>query len=96
MKNAYFTYPFPLKCLYWLGWWVLYVVTTIAIGGIVGCLLFPTVGFIFQMDYEMSYLFKKGLMNGAQYAGVWAGGLGIVLCFIRGHKMRKQAEPDVD
>ena len=78
---------------YWLGWFSAYVVSIIATGAVLGCILFLTIGALTHPEIVWSERTLNGLLDGARYAGLWAGGLAIVLCFMKGHRrsvMRQQ------
>lgn len=74
-------------CAYWVGSFLYYVVIILAVGSVLGACLFTFFGTLFG-DYTLKDLFKKGLWIGFRYAGVWAGGLAIVLCFFKGGRRR--------
>lgn len=75
--------------LYWIAFLLYYTAIILAIGSTVGAILFPTVGPFF-VDLPFFDLLKKGLWTGFRYSGVWAGGVAIVLCFIRGRRQYLQ------
>ena len=78
---------------YWLGWFIAFVVSIIATGAVLGCILFLTIGALTHPDIVLSERALSGLLDGGRYAGLWAGGLAIVLCFMKGHRrsvMRQQ------
>ncbi len=77
---------FVLAVLQWFGWWVLYTFGFVLIGAVAGVILFVVVGAFTHPELELSYRASKGVLDGAMYFGVWAGGLGIVLCARRAHK----------
>lgn len=75
---------------YWLGWWLLYVLATILVGACVGALVVPGVGLLWGADFSLGHMLSKGFVNGARYGGVWAGGMGVVLCVRRAWLMRRR------
>lgn len=83
------------KVCYWAGWFCLYVLMMLAIGAVLGGILFVTIGAFSHPQLAWSERLRMGASDGAFYFGVWAGGMSIVLCFIRGHRMnakRRAAE----
>jgi hypothetical protein len=78
--------PWPLLLLHWLGWWVIFTFSFVLAGGLIGGLLYLGVGGVLHPEHELGYRLSKGFLNGAEYFGVWAGGLGIVLCWIKAHR----------
>jgi len=73
--------------LYYLGYFVYYTVIILGAGTVIGLILFTLLGPLFG-EYSFSFLLKKGAWVGFRYAGVWAGGVSIVLCIIRWKKIR--------
>lgn len=78
-------------CAYWSAFLVYYTSIILAIGTIAGALLFSLLGPLF-VDSNFISLMKKGAWIGFRYAGVWAGGTAIVLCFIKGHNRKKLSQ----
>jgi len=76
--------------LYWLASFIAYVVVVIFIGAVLGAITFALLGALTHPHLELSYRVAKGILNGAKLAGVWAGGIGIVLCFMQGHRRNRQ------
>lgn len=79
---------FTSKFLFWICCFLRYVVLTLLLGSLVGALLFLVLGGIFS-NFSALFLLKKGLVTGFKYAGVWAGGLGIVLCVMKAYEINK-------
>ena len=82
---------------YWLAFFLYYVLLVLAIGSLAGAILFAFFGLIF-FEINIITLLKKGLWIGFRYAGVWAGGLAIVLCFLkagRKEKTKKNIHKDI-
>lgn len=76
------------NCAYWSLHFICYAGLILTIGSVVGAILFIVFGKSFT-DYTLLNLIKKGLSIGFRYAGVWAVGLGIVLCFVKGGRKGK-------
>lgn len=70
-------------CTYWSAFLLYYTAIILALGTIIGSCLFSLFGPLF-VDSSSLELIKKGAWIGFRYAGVWAGGAAIVLCFIKG------------
>ena len=69
-------------CAYWAAQLLYYIAIILAIGTIAGACLFPLLGPLF-VDSSVWALMKKGAWTGFRYAGVWAGGSAIVICFFK-------------
>jgi hypothetical protein len=65
-----------------------YGLLTVAAGAIVGTVGFLLLGKLFTPDLSFAELARHGLRMGSIYAGVWAPGLAIVLCFMHGKRER--------
>ncbi len=72
----------------WLGFFLLYAVGIVAIGAPVGSLAFLALGKLFVPEMTFAELGLNGLRVGAILSGVWAPGVAIVLCFMRGKRER--------
>ncbi|QYY36846.1 hypothetical protein [Ruficoccus sp. ZRK36] len=72
--------------LHWLGWWAIFTFSFILSGGLLGGMVYLVAGFLGNPEHELSYRLSKGFLNGAEYFGIWAGGLSIVLCWIKAHR----------
>lgn len=67
---------------YWSMYFVCFVGVILAIGSVLGAFFYVVFGSGFT-EYGLFMLCKKGLWAGFRYAGVWAVGLAIVLCFVK-------------
>lgn len=76
--------------LYWATWLFIYSLAIIVAGSLVGALLFWLVGFALPGMPSWEHRVFKGLTLGARFAGVWAMGFSIVLCFIQSHRKNTQ------
>ena len=76
----------PFCCCTWVGWWALFSLSFVLAGGLMGAVLFLWMGALTHPELEVGYRMSKGFLNGAHYFGIWAGGLGIVLCWIKAHR----------
>jgi len=84
--------------LYWLASFLGYFVTVIFAGAVIGAITFSLLGALTHPHLDLAYRAAKGVLNGAKLAGVWAGAIGIVLCFMQGHRrnQRRAAPPTED
>ncbi len=74
------------RSFHFLGCFVLYLSATLLIGGLVGAFLFLTIGALTHPEAPVLDRLSRGFYDGVLYAGVWAIGLSIVLCVMRGHR----------
>ncbi|MGF1449973.1 MAG: hypothetical protein ACFB20_11210 [Opitutales bacterium] len=81
--------------LCWLGTWLGLAAALVLWGGlmgaIVGLLSYPAFQ-LFSQGYEVVFLVQRGSLLGAQYAGVWALGISLVLCFVIGHRRLERGD----
>lgn len=77
--------------LRWIGLFLLYAVGIVAIGAPTGAAVFLALGKLFVPEMTYGGLALAGLRVGAILSGVWAPGVAIVLCFMRGKREREQA-----
>lgn len=82
--------PLILRPFYWLWWFIAYTIIILEIGAIAGALLFATIGALTHPQMDIILRAEMGLADGFLYAGVWAGGIAIVLCFMRAHRLNRQ------
>mgnify|MGYP004052492731 CR=1 FL=1 len=75
-----------LCILHFIGWWFIYTFGFVLIGAVLGAMIFAVVGALTHPELELGYRVSKGVLDGAMYFGVWAGGLGMVLCARKAHK----------
>lgn len=79
---------FLKKVGYWFIHFIGFVSIILAIGSMLGAFFYVIFGSSFT-EYPILLLIKKGLWAGFRYAGVWAVGLSIVLCFLKGARKGK-------
>ncbi len=70
---------------YWLMWFLIYAAIILVIGTVLGSMVSMLIG-KFNSSLSSTQLAKKGAWVGFRYAGVWAGGTSIILCFIKAYK----------
>lgn len=75
--------------LYWIFYFLVCCATILSAGVVLGSVAFVIVGQMLPKDYETLFLLKKGAWVGFRYAGIWAGGVSIVLCIMRFKKKRE-------
>jgi len=80
---------------YWFGWFLTYLAIIIGLGAVIGSLLYTTLGLLTHPDLSWSERALYGMRDGSQYAGVWAGGLSLVLCWMKGYK-QKTVNPHIE
>lgn len=80
----------PLAILYWVWWLYVYICVTIVTGALIGAFLFAAIGALTHPDLDILRRIEFGLMDGFYYSGMWSGGLAIVFCFMRAHRLHEQ------
>lgn len=80
-----------LLALKWLWFFLYYALVIVLLGALAGSLAFLLLGKLFMPEMTFGELGLKGMRVGAILAGVWASGVSIVLCFVKGHKERSKA-----
>ena len=65
-----------------------YVFIILFIGTLVGTTSHLAIGWLIFDRPDPQFLLARGALNGFFYSGIWAGGISIVLCFMRGHRER--------
>lgn len=76
---------------YWMFFACVYAGATVLLTAMLGAMLFALLGPLCT-QYGTWVLLKKGFWTGAHYGGVWAGGLAIVLCVMRKHRLSRLAQ----
>ena len=70
-------------------WFVVWAILTTAImiaGMLAGGLIWVVVGGLSRSSRDVPQLFRDGTGIGMQFTRVWAGGVSIVLCFVKAHE----------
>lgn len=80
--------------LFWGGWFFAYLILIVGTGALVGTLALVTLGPLF-VDQPLSERAWRGLRYGAQYFGVWAPSLSIVLCVMKAWGRNKASSTSV-
>jgi len=75
--------------LRWVGIFFFYAITMVAIGAATGAAVFSLLGPLFLDNSSRGEIAFYGLKTGAILAGIWAPGVAIVKCFVRGKKERE-------
>jgi len=80
--------PKPLwrSAVYWAGVWLAITAAGLLLGIVLGALIWVTVGTLGGSERTAGRLLADGADIGMRYARVWAGGIGIVLCFVKAHE----------
>lgn len=76
----------------WVAAWLYYVSVVVFCGAAFGALSHLAFARIFLDAPDYYYIAAFGFLNGLKLSGIWAGGLGIVLCFMRAHRMRQAGD----
>ncbi|MBC2601919.1 hypothetical protein [Puniceicoccus vermicola] len=74
----------------WAGIFLYYTLGMVLIGATTGCLVFLILGPLFLKDETTWNIALYGLKTGTILSGIWAPGVAIVKCFMRGAKERKE------
>lgn len=80
----------PLAIGYWLWWFFVYAAVVIVCGALIGALLFATVGMLTHPHLHVLRRVEIGLADGFLYSGMWSGGVAIVFCVMRAHRINEQ------
>lgn len=72
---------------YWVWWLYVYICVTIVTGALLGAIAFAAIGALTHPDMDVLRRIELGLMDGFFYSGMWSGGLAIVLCVMRAHRL---------
>lgn len=75
--------------LEWGARWLFYALGMVAIGSLLGSLLFLVLGPLLT-SRPLSSLLPQGARDGAFYVGLWAPGGSLVLCVVRAHTWSRQ------
>lgn len=71
---------------YWVALALAISLVIVAVGAVLGALIWVTVGTIAGDARSAGELLAKGASIGWRYARVWAGGVAIILCFVKAHE----------
>lgn len=80
----------PLAILYWCWWLYVYICVMVVTGALLGAFLFATLGALTHPDLDILRRIEYGLMDGFYYFGMWSGGVAIVVCFMRAHRLNER------
>ncbi len=73
------------RILYWTAHFFAYVIMIILAGAVAGAILSPVIALILHWPFTPEIV-PRGAWLGLRYAGIWAGGVALVLCAIRAHR----------
>lgn len=85
-----------VSVFFWLFLWLGLTLGITLAGGILGMILFTTLGPLFVDDLSFTELLKNGVRDGSFYAFLWAPGLSIVACVMHAAKLNKQQQNDLE
>ena len=74
------------KSAYWFSVWFVLTAALMLFGVGLGSLIWMVVGTLAHSERTLGTLALDGADIGMQFTRVWAGGLAIVLCFIKAHE----------
>lgn len=80
------------QALYWIFRWFYYVAIICFVGAMLGVVTHFLFAFFFRENPDYAYFLSFGFTNGLRYGGVWAGGMSIVLCVMRAHKLYQMSK----
>ncbi len=75
-----------VKLISWLATWLYFVSIVCFLGTSIGVIAHLLFALLFVRNADIVYYVALGCMHGIKYTSLWAGGIAIVLCFMRGHK----------
>jgi len=75
---------------HWIGCLCYYVFVILLMGTLIGALSHLAIGWLIIDRPDPIFFLARGALNGFYYSGIWAGGVSIVLCFMRGHRERSR------
>ena len=70
----------------WLLTWLYFVCLICFLGTLIGVIVHFLFALLFVRNADIVYYVSLGCMHGIKYSSLWAGGIAIVLCFMRGYK----------
>ena len=66
--------------------WLYFVCVICFLGVLIGAITHLLFALLFVKNADIVYYASLGCMHGVKYSSLWAGGIALVLCFMRGHK----------
>lgn len=79
--------------LFWLGWFILYFATVLAVCGVTALIIFVLVGAATNPDLPVLERAIYGFKIGVKFAAmVWAPAISFVLCVMRAHRIKQRKE----
>lgn len=72
--------------LYWFSFWLAVTLVIVAVGAVLGALIWLSVGTLAGARRDAAELLRDGVSVGWRYARVWAGGVAFILCFVKAHE----------
>lgn len=71
---------------WWIGIWHGWVALIVAVGALIGAVLFPLIGSLAGMDYTVAAMLRRGVFDGGFYALIWAPGAAFVICVVQSRR----------
>ena len=75
-----------VELMSWLVTWLYFVSIICFLGTLIGVIAHLLFALLFVTNADIVYYVALGCLHGIKYSSLWAGGISIVLCFMRGHK----------
>ena len=75
-----------VELMRWLVTWLYFVSIICFLGTLIGVITHLLFALLFITNADIVYYASLGCMHGVKYSSLWAGGIALVLCFMRGHK----------
>lgn len=72
--------------LYWVGFVLAVSLLIMAVGAVLGTLIWVVVGALAGAERTLGQLAQDGAYIGYRYARVWAGGIAIILAFVKAYE----------
>lgn len=82
------------RVAYWIGWFLVYFFGIIALGGVVGGVLYSLVGMLTHPALSWGERFMFGVRDGSFYAGIWSFAISLVICVMRGYRQACELEQE--
>lgn len=72
----------------WSCYFIAYVAMTLGAGAVLGGIFYPILAIFLKPELTLAAAICDGIWLGFRYAGVWAGGVAIVLCVMQAYRTK--------